>query len=229
MQSKLSPLIIAALAQKVVAVARERQRLGTHTWREKQRKLGGQKRECRQCGKLFEVYSYNANQKFCSKWCAGAYGRSVRYTRPAYKLHPEYSVWCGIKRRCYNPNEQAYKLYGARGIKMCERWRQSFTTFYSDLGPRPSPQHTIERISSNGDYTPENCKWATRKEQARNRRTNRLIEFQGITLPLCVWAERMNMDQDLVWNRLRDGWSVAEALTIQSGSVINRNRRKLIQ
>lgn len=80
--------------------------------------------------------------------------------------HPDYSVWASMKNRCHGRNPHA--RYGRRGIKVCDRWRESFWNFVADMGPRPSRQHTIERKENDGDYTPDNCKWATRSEQMRN-------------------------------------------------------------
>lgn len=123
----------------------------------------------------------------------------------------EYSSWAMMRDRCNNPRNRAYDSYGGRGIVVCARW-DSFAAFLADMGPRPL-KHDLERIDNERGYSPDNCRWATRHEQMRNTRRNRMITFNGETLCLKDWAVRFGVPSYVIGYRLTRGWSVEEALT----------------
>lgn len=133
---------------------------------------------------------------------------------------PEYSVWLGMKARCNNPNNADWKSYGGRGIKLVDRWN-SFDVFYSDMGPIPSSKYTIERIDNNKNYSPNNCIWATRKTQARNKRNIPLYEYDGKTLCVAEWAEIVGLHPETLRSRIKKGWSIEKALTTKSRGKVN--------
>lgn len=120
---------------------------------------------------------------------------------------PMYSMWYGMKARCYDPAHVSYKYYGARGIKVCERWLRSFKAFAEDMGERPSMDHTLERIDNNGNYEPGNCKFATPIEQARNRRSTRRVQYKGAELPLIDLAESFGVGIHTLNSRIKSGLS----------------------
>lgn len=126
---------------------------------------------------------------------------------------PEYQIWQSMIQRCENKKCNNYERYGARGIKVCERWRNSFEDFLADMGERPSKNHSIERKDNGGHYCPENCMWATRKQQLRNTRSNRLLTFHGKTQCVTEWAEELGLDRDLLLSRVRLGWDDERILT----------------
>jgi hypothetical protein len=126
---------------------------------------------------------------------------------------PEYGNWRNMICRCEQPTTPHFAEYGGRGIKIAEVWRRDFAQFVRDMGPRPSPQHTVDRIDVNGDYTPENCRWATPKEQGRNTRGNRIVEVDGNSVTLAEAVERSPVPYNTVLYRIKRGWSLTDALS----------------
>lgn len=129
------------------------------------------------CGNITIVSAYELRKgltKSCG--CLRKKNASQLYVKhglsrfPDGTIRPEFNAWVGIKTRCYNKNRPEYKRYGGRGIKVCDRWKDSFENFLEDMGERPSPRHSIDRIDVDGDYEPSNCRWATDEMQSRNQR-----------------------------------------------------------
>ena len=125
----------------------------------------------------------------------------------------ERSTWISMKKRCNSPSSRGWKYYGGRGIKVCERWLFSFENFYADMGAKPSREHSLDRIDVNGDYEPSNCRWATPKEQCRNRRNNRLVTLNGITKSVAEWVELTGIANSTYWSRVEKGMSYEDAFT----------------
>lgn len=118
-----------------------------------------------------------------------------------------------MKDRCYNANHVHYDRYGGRGISICERWRESFEAFYEDMGARPSGTHEIDRIDNDGNYEPENCRWATASENGRNKRNNRLLTIDGKTMCVSDWADQSGaVERFHIFSRLQMGWSAKDAV-----------------
>lgn len=136
------------------------------------------------------------------------YDRSVR---DVTKI-PEYKVWQDMKYRCESNVASGYERYGGRGIIVSELWNKSFQTFYKDMGKRPSDSHSLERINNDGNYEPGNCRWATRQEQASNRRSNRFFTMDGDTKTLKQWSDFYDCKYKTVHARIQAGYSIERAL-----------------
>lgn len=128
------------------------------------------------------------------------------------KLSSEYNSWRNMRDRCTDPNNATYKSHGARGITVCARW-DSFENFLADMGPKPTPKHTIGREKNDKNYEPDNCSWETHKQQARNKTNTRLIEYQGRIMSLAEACELAGQPRTRVNARLRLGWTIERALT----------------
>jgi site-specific DNA-cytosine methylase len=124
----------------------------------------------------------------------------------------EYRAWQTMRLRCHEPTNPAYKDYGGRGIEVCERWRDSPQAFLDDMGPKPSPKHEIDRIDNSKGYSPENCRWVTRSENSRNRRSNRWIEYHGQRKTIAEWSEITGIPHDTLIKRLEAGWDAARTI-----------------
>ena len=121
-------------------------------------------------------------------------------------------IWRGIKKRCYNSRSYSYYLYGGRGITMCDEWRNDFLLFYNwAINNGYSDSLSIDRIDVNGNYEPNNCRWATAKEQANNMRVNRLLTYKGQTYTMSEWCNILNMKYVTLFGRLQRGWSIEKA------------------
>lgn len=135
----------------------------------------------------------------------------LQVIRPLHKMS-ERKSWETMKRRCFNPNYQNYKYYGGRGITVCEKWRNSFLAFYQDMGPKPTPKHTLDRIDVNKGYEPSNCRWATQLDQARNKRNITMLEIDGVKKCLTEWSDLFEIRPLTVHKRIKRGWPINNQL-----------------
>jgi len=122
---------------------------------------------------------------------------------------PEYTAWIRMRRSCYDTDYKDYARYGARGIQVCEEWKNDFLAFFSYVGKRPSSKHSIDRYpNNNGNYEPGNVRWATCTQQARNRRSSKLIEFNGVTKSMVEWSVEFNIPYVIMKSRIRHNWTM---------------------
>lgn len=169
-------------------------------------------RKCPKCGRAQAIGEANlAARKFPA--CNGCFRRKLNV--PVVTL-PEYPLWIAMKQRCYNPKQIEFKNYGGRGITVCDQWRNSFLTFFKDMGSRPSADYSLDRIDNSKGYSPENCRWATRKEQCRNFRRNRLLMINGKSIVLAEAAEKLGVTGSCIRDRLIRGWDIESAVTVPS-------------
>ncbi len=176
---------------------------------------------CRcECGNEKEVNSNclrTGNTKSCGCYRADALKKGRDKLHKDSLTHgmtktKEHRTWRGLRSRCNDPSNKGYKNYGGRGIKVCERW-DSFENFFADMGPAPSPKHSIDRFPNvNGDYGPGNCRWATDAEQHANRRDNCYLEYRGETKMAVEWMAISGLPKSTFFNRLYRGWPIEKVM-----------------
>jgi len=135
-----------------------------------------------------------------------------RITKHGHSHSRIYRIWIGIRARCFNPNNESYYRYGGRGIKVCDRWL-NFELFYKDVSPSYKPDLSLDRFpDNNGDYEPNNFRWANRSQQARNMRSNRFLTINGDKKTVVEWCEIYNVSKKCIYVRLKRGWSDFESV-----------------
>lgn len=165
------------------------------------------------CGAIKEVASNHLRGgRSTNCGCVAAARQADRLRTHGKRGTAEYRSWRSMITRCTNPRRREWPHYGGRGIVVCDRWRESFDAFLADMGSRPSPTHTLDRIDVDGPYGPENCRWATRHEQSRNTRRNRIVVYDGREMPLVDAARLAGVNYYTAAWRLSKGASDEEAL-----------------
>ena len=203
-------------ARLTVVAHAGKHRLGGHQWR----------CEC-ECGEVRIVRTAQLNngthrscgclsREVARSVCLKRFADGFRLPKGATITHGKsqtatYASWCSMRQRCENPTAAHWQDYGARGIKVCERW-QSFENFLADMGERPSGM-SIDRIDNDGNYEPSNCRWATKKQQARNRRSSVMVTVNGRRETLAALAERSLVGYMTLRNRIVKGWPPEKAMT----------------
>lgn len=167
-----------------------------------------------ECGGVVTLPSRKLNQKTGTRSCGCLAIETTRMTATTHGLTGtrEYRTWAHMIARCRNPNDAAYHDYGGRGIKVCDAWVESFETFLGDMGKCPEGC-TIDRRNNDLGYTKENCRWTDWITQQRNKRSNRFIAHNGITVTVAEWSERTGISTATLHYRLEHGWTAEESLT----------------
>lgn len=168
------------------------------------------------CGKNVSIAGTNlqsGNTTSCG--CARVDLNRKTKTIHGMRKTPEFGIWCNMRRRCADPNDKYFHIYGGNGITVCKEWQNSFSKFFSDMGERPSDKHTLDRINSTNGYSPNNCRWATQTEQQNNRRDNKRFPYNGksMTLRQIVDASKTNISFRTLRSRVfTQRWTLERAL-----------------
>lgn len=172
------------------------------------------------CGHLREVYVYNLTAG-ASRSCGclqrerssvSCRERSTVHGHAARDKSPEYIAWRAMISRCENPRHRSFAAYGGRGIRVCSRWRASFSRFLEDVGRKPKGR-TLGRVDNNGNYEKSNVRWETSREQQRNRRSNLRLTVNGRTATASDWADETGLSVFLICSRIQQGWPHERAVT----------------
>jgi hypothetical protein len=166
------------------------------------------------CGKTVTMRRSNFTSGLV--YSCGCYNKE-KATKHGMSKSAEYKTWRAMLDRCTNPKVGSFKYYGERGITVCGQWKESFETFYKDMGPRPSPKHSIDRLDNEKNYSPDNCRWTLAKSQIRNRRTTVRITVNGVTKSVYDLFDDYRITdkraQSRILYRISHGFSVEEAFT----------------
>ncbi len=175
------------------------------------------------CGALRHVKLRNLVENL-SRSC-GCY-QKVSVSTHGKTRTPIYILWRNMKVRCFVTTNKDYPNYGGRGVTVCERWKDSFDDFYADVGDLPAPGYELDRINNDGNYEPGNVRWATRKEQLRNRRNTKFYEHEGVTKPIVQWAEEHGVEPNaLTYRLLVKKMSFVDAVTVPMRKYVKRKPR----
>ena len=172
------------------------------------------------CGKEKDVWKANLTCGYSSSCGCQSLKKTIeRCTTHGESKTRLYSVWSNMRRRCYEKSNSRYHGYGGRGIRVCPEWRNNFTAFRDWMlsqGYDETSEYgkqTLDRIDNNGDYSPDNCRLATIQEQNRNRCTRHILEYNGFSMSITEWNDKMGYPDGCIDNRIRKGWSVERAIT----------------
>ena len=185
---------------------------------------------------------YNCSVKGCDNleiartWCHKHYKRWQVHgdanATPGYKYHGKdidmslYMTWIGMRERCSKVKSDNYHRYGARGIKVCSRWQKSYINFINDVGSRPSPQHTLDRINNNGNYEPSNFRWSLPYRQNRNTSRNKKLTYNNKTMVAADWAREIGIPLSTIYGRIRRGWAVENILSTNKNVEYKRREKR---
>lgn len=155
---------------------------------------------------------YRGRSPYCRSCAISVQRRTHNESRPLTRT-PEYTAWSSMRERCLCTTHRSYHRYGGRGITVCLRWRRSYALFLKDMGRRPTPAHSLDRLDNNRGYSKANCRWATKTEQSRNCHTNVRLTLDGQTMCIKEWSKLVTVKLCTIYYRIAHGWSVRAALS----------------